>query len=192
MLLTPSLVPLPATTKVLSEAPVILEQQVHTVFAGIEIPGVLFGGLCLMIILVVHGFFMAFIYRIYESRAEKSLLAGKYWHVETFFYCSLIVMMLAHIIEIAIWAWFLTTTQLVNNFHKAMVFSGSTYTTVGFGQDLLPSGWEIITVVIAMSGMFAFAWTTSLMISMMGTYRAARIARRTGKLPPEYRAVIKT
>lgn len=185
MLLTPSIVPV--SVQELSKAPEMLAKQVNAVVAGFEVPGILFGSVCLLLILMVHGTFMTVVHRTHDSWAEKSLSAGNYWCVEILFYVGMLVMMLGHIVEIGLWAWFLNMSHLATNYHDAMVFSGSTYTTVGYGQDILPRGWEILTVVIALSGMFTFAWTTSLMIILMNTYRAARIARRTGILPEEYR-----
>jgi hypothetical protein len=54
-------------------------------------------------------------------------------------------------------------------------FSGSTYTTLGFGSDILPDSLNSITVVIALSGMFAIAWTTSVLMTMLGAFRPSRI-----------------
>jgi len=44
---------------------------------------------------------------------------------------------------------------------------------MGFMEDILPEGWKMLAVIIAFSGMFAFAWTASVMISMTRNFRQA-------------------
>ena len=53
--------------------------------------------------------------------------------------------------------------------------------TDGYGEDIMPVGWKLLTTIIALSGMFAFAWTTSVLLNMMKMYQEARVARRTSK-----------
>jgi hypothetical protein len=67
------------------------------------------------------------------------------------------------------------------------LFSGSTYTAMGFMDDLLPSGWKMLAIIIAFSGMFAFAWTASVMISMTKNFRQAytRLHMQKLKMAPE-------
>ena len=54
------------------------------------------------------------------------------------------------------------------------MFSGSSYTTLGFAPNVFPPGWELVTVIIAVSGMFAFAWSTTVMLEMMKNFGRAR------------------
>jgi len=56
---------------------------------------------------------------------------------------------------------------------QSILFSGSTYTAMGFMEDILPDGWKMLAVIIAFSGMFSFAWTASVMISMTKNFRQA-------------------
>ena len=44
---------------------------------------------------------------------------------------------------------------------------------MGFMNNILPYGWEMLAIIIALSGMFAFAWTASVMISMTKNFRKA-------------------
>ena len=49
-------------------------------------------------------------------------------------------------------------------------------------DDLLPNGWKMLAIIIAFSGMFAFAWTASVMISMTKHYRQAYTRQHMKKL----------
>ena len=53
---------------------------------------------------------------------------------------------------------------------------------MGFMDDLLPNGWKMLAVIIAFSGMFAFAWTASVMISMTKNFRQAYTRSHMQKL----------
>ena len=47
--------------------------------------------------------------------------------------------------------------------------AGSTYTTVGFANDQLPYKWQLITIIMATSGLFSFGWSTSVMFLLAQT-----------------------
>jgi hypothetical protein len=80
---------------------------------------------------------------------------------------------LAHLAEIVIWGSALYLFHLLPNLGDSILFAGSTYTAMGFMEDILPNGWKMLAVIIAFSGMFAFAWTASVMISMTKNFRQA-------------------
>ncbi len=61
----------------------------------------------------------------------------------------------------------------VNNIHTAVLLAGSTYTTVGFASVTLPLHWQLLEVTMAVTGLFAFAWSTSIMYALsQQLYRA--------------------
>jgi hypothetical protein len=62
---------------------------------------------------------------------------------------------------------------LIDNAIQTLLFVGSCYTTVGFIGDILPEGWKSLACFISFSGLFSIAWTTSGMIGMTNSYKAA-------------------
>jgi hypothetical protein len=80
---------------------------------------------------------------------------------------------LTHIAEILIWGIALFVFKLIPGLGQSILFGGSTYTAMGFMEDILPNGWKMLAVIIAFSGMFSFAWTASVMISMTKNFRQA-------------------
>lgn len=155
--------------------------SVQNFMATYDLPDVLFGSLMLMLILFFHGVCMAAISQHFEWQAQRMLAKRHYWLVEVIFYFSMVAMMVTHVAEIGIWSYSLYAAGLVNDMRSAVIFCGNTYTTVGYGQDIMPVGWKLLTTIIALSGMFAFAWTTSILLSMMKVFQEARVARRTSK-----------
>jgi len=154
-------------------------EVIQSFMATYDLPDIIFGSIMLLLILFFHGLSMAAIGEHYEWQSTRLLAARRFWLVEIVFYFSMIALMMTHVAEIGIWSYALYAAGLVDDLRKAIVFTGNTYTTVGYGQDIMPLGWKLLTTIIA--GMFAFAWTTSVLLNMMKMYQEARVARRTVK-----------
>jgi len=56
---------------------------------------------------------------------------------------------------------------LLTSWRAAGFFAGNTYTTVGYGNFVLPAGWEMLAPIIAMSGLFAFGWSGSVLVDIV-------------------------
>ena len=82
------------------------------------------------------------------------------------FFSSILILLMSHIVQILIWAAFLYWPGIMVNPHNAMLLAGSTYTTVGFANDTLPEQWQLLEVIMAVTGLFAFAWSTSIMYAL--------------------------
>jgi hypothetical protein len=89
-----------------------------------------------------------------------------------------------------LWAILVFQLDLVDTLRQAITFCGSTYTTVGYNSDLMPEGWKVMTMIIALSGMFSFAWTTGIMMMMLRPFHAPNTPASpagTHKTPPSRR-----
>ncbi|WP_114653355.1 hypothetical protein [Polynucleobacter necessarius] len=133
----------------------------------------LFGIAMLLVVMLVHGLALLQIAKRYEVKSFLYLSEYKYSSVAIVFYISILCLFLTHIFEIILWGIALRAFDLVPNLGESILFSGSTYTAMGFMDDLLPRGWRMLAIIIAFSGMFVFAWTASVMISMTKNFRQA-------------------
>jgi hypothetical protein len=140
---------------------------------ALDLPGYLLGGAMLLIILIFHGVALLQIAKRYEVKTFLYLAEKKYSAVALCFYISVFSLFLVHIAEILIWGVALYGFKLLPELGQSILFSGSTYTAMGFMEDILPYGWKMLAIIIAFSGMFAFAWTASVMISMTKNFRQA-------------------
>jgi hypothetical protein len=52
-------------------------------------------------------------------------------------------------------------------FRDAFYYVAGTYTTLGYGEGRLPHAWRLLAPMIAISGLFAFGWTTGVLFSPM-------------------------
>ncbi|MEY3418596.1 MAG: hypothetical protein RJA46_367 [Pseudomonadota bacterium] len=158
-----------------------------TLTSELDLPAYLFGIAMLLVVMLVHGLALLQIAKRYEVKSFLYLSEHKYSSVAFVFYISVLCLFLTHIFEIILWGISLRAFNLLPNLGESILFSGSTYTAMGFMDDLLPSGWKMLAIIIAFSGMFAFAWTASVMISMTKNFRQAytRLHMQKLKLPTE-------
>lgn len=158
-----------------------------TLSTELDLPAYLFGISMLLIVMLIHGFALLQIAKRYEVKSFLYLSEHRYASVTLVFYISVMCLFLIHLFEIILWGIALYLFKLLPNLGESILFSGSTYTAMGFMDDLLPSGWKMLAIMIAFSGMFAFAWTASVMISMTKNFRQAytRLHMQKLKLPSE-------
>ena len=71
-----------------------------------------------------------------------------------------------HLIEIAIWGEFYRWVGCMNDLGSAFYFSGVTYTTVGYGDLLLPPRWRILGPVEGLTGILTCALSASIFFAI--------------------------
>ncbi|CAM3599859.1 hypothetical protein [Polynucleobacter brandtiae] len=138
-----------------------------------DFPAYLLGFAMLMLVMLIHGIALLQIAKRYEVKSFLHLSEHRYSSVALIFYVSVTCLFLVHLFEIMLWGISLWLFNLLPDLGQSILFSGSTYTAMGFMDDLLPNGWKMLAIIIAFSGMFAFAWTASVMISMTRNFRQA-------------------
>jgi hypothetical protein len=80
----------------------------------------------------------------------------------------LVLLLLAtHMTEIGLWAATLLLAGAIPNFRDAAYYVAVTYTTLGYEEALLPSDWRSVAPLIAISGLFAFGWTTGTLFNLV-------------------------
>ena len=127
----------------------------------------------LTIILIFHGSAINRVLMRFERYTKQNLAQKQYNRVFFHFYSSFILFAIIHIFEILLWGMFMLRLDLIDNPIEALLFAGSCYTTVGFITDILPAGWKSLAFFISFTGLFSFAWTTSVMIGMTNIYKDA-------------------
>ena len=132
-----------------------------------------YGILGLILVLLFHGSGINYIMLRFERLTIGNLKLKQYNRVFFHFYASFFFIALIHIIEIVIWTFYIMALNLMDNGIQTLLFVGSCYTTVGFVEDIMPTGWKSLAFFISISRLFAVAWTTSAMIGMTNSYKAA-------------------
>ena len=130
------------------------------------------GAAALVGVTLVHGSVLGRIVRDYH-RGAKRLLE----HANHPFWASLqfgravLLMLVLHIVGMTIWATLLTRLGLIPNARDSLYFTANSYTTLGLGGMPLGFGWRELGPMMAICGLFTFAWTTGVMFNVVGYQR---------------------
>jgi Ion channel len=130
------------------------------------------GAAVLVAITLAHGAILGFIVRDYHRGAKRMLQNANhpFW-ASVQFGRAVLLMLVLHILDMAIWAAMLNHLQLVPNARDSFYFTANSYTTLGYGNVPLGLGWRELSPMIAISGLFTFAWTTGVMFNVVGYQR---------------------
>ncbi len=101
----------------------------------------------------------------------RSLLSG-IWLLIAVVTCFAAV----HLAEIALWAMLYRGNDGIPDMETALYFSAVTYTTVGYGDVVLPPGLRLTAGVEALTGILMVGWTSALIFFVLVRIRAAREA----------------
>ena len=85
-------------------------------------------------------------------------------------------MVVTHLSEVGLWSAALIGVGAISSPRDAFYFVAGTYTTLGYGEGTLPHQWRLMAPMIAISGLFAFGWTTSVLMSLVAQVNADRDA----------------
>lgn len=130
---------------------------------------IILGSTVLVIVTLIHGIGLDGISTSYKRKAEALRKRG--WHPRfamLIFAGAILLMLFLHLTEIYIWGLVLRKTGLIPNMRDSIYFSANTYTTLGMGPMSLPHSWRELSPIIAICGLFTFAWTTSEMFNIVG------------------------
>ena len=71
--------------------------------------------------------------------------------------CTLVCL---HLLEITLWAGFYRWRDCFTNMQTALYFSGTTYTTIGFGDIVLPPTWWLLAPIEGLTGILMCGLST--------------------------------
>ena len=84
-------------------------------------------------------------------------------------------LMLLHVAEACIWAAFYHWRGLFENFEASLYFSLGTYTTIGYGDVLLPERWRLLGALEGLSGVLLCGLSTAFLFSVVSTLFQFRV-----------------
>jgi hypothetical protein len=124
---------------------------------------------CLMALCVtVHAVGLMLVFR---SISRTSALADLRFWSQTWMLIRIAGWLIfLHVIEISLWALHYFWLQGIPDLNSAFYFSSVTYTTVGYGDVVLPKEWRLVGGIEALTGILMCGWSTGfffLIISRM-------------------------
>ncbi|MET0166904.1 MAG: potassium channel family protein [Vicinamibacterales bacterium] len=123
------------------------------------------GALLLILSTSLHGLGMYLVHERFDrywAQVERRRIRR-----QLFFSGLIFLMLLTHLAEVLLWAFTLRAVGAISGFRNAFYYAAVTYTTLGYSAEMLPSDWRIVAPMIAMSGLFAFGWTTGVLVNLV-------------------------
>jgi hypothetical protein len=150
------------------------------------VPDFFFGGGMLMLIVLMHAIGLRLLTNRFEKRVLTFGILRSTWRPDVLLLWVVFLMLLLHLTEIFVWAAALVYSGLVDNWRAAGFFAANTYTTVGYGNFLLPEGWHMLAPIIAISGLFTLGWTGSVLVEIVRRCQEIKSAAYRARLerPP--------
>jgi hypothetical protein len=77
-----------------------------------------------------------------------------------------------HAIQIWVYAFLYLAIGALPDFETALYYSTTAFTTVGFGDVVLPQQWRLVGAIEAANGFMLFGWSIAFLMSMTGKLRS--------------------
>ena len=119
--------------------------------------------------IAVHAIVMALV----SWTAHRTSLATSAAHgpirIAATMMAAVAVLMLAHIIEIALWAATYMVLAVAPDQTDAFYLAFVNYTTLGYGDVLPTRRWRLLGPMAAMNGVLLFGWSTAVIYDLLRT-----------------------
>src|SRR5262245_28115616 len=100
-------------------------------------------------------------------RRRTVVASPGFWWGTWLFVRLAIWIVLLHLVEISAWAAMYVWNGVISDVGSAAYFSAVTYTTVGYGDIVLPQGWRIDGGIEALAGILMCGWSTGFFFAIV-------------------------
>ena len=134
---------------------------------------IILGTLGMILVIFVHGTGI----RIINQRFSESWIrvneTTSHWRINVLLAFTIGSLAALHFLETLFWAVPVSASGLIPSMRDSYYFVLQSYTTLGEGDVSLPDQWRLIGPIIAMSGLFTFGWTGSVLVNIMTEFGKA-------------------
>lgn len=151
---------------------------------ALPLPDLMFGGTVLVLVIMFHAFWIRIITSSYLRHSRLLRTHAPLWRADLLFTFMVMSLLILHLAEVVVWTAALIFGDMVADWSTAAYFAANCYTALGEPFSL-PREWRIVPPIIAMSGIFAFAWTASVLVNFVSRYNDLRAVIMLRKQHPD-------
>ena len=149
-------------------------------------------GLAMLVgVILLHGFSIRMINRRFSRGWARVTVHTPHWRVNLLLGVAVGSLAALHMLETLVIAAPLAAAGIMPNLRDSYYLVLECYTTLGQGNLRLPEPWRLLGPIIAMSGLFTFGWTGSVLVSIMtefGRFDSAQADEGAARTRPRRRA----
>jgi hypothetical protein len=108
-----------------------------------------------------------------------ALDASGFWRITAVLIGVTCWLIMIHLVEISVWGLFYFWQGCLPDTETAMYFSGATYTSVGYGDLVLPKPWRLLIPLETLTGILMCGLSTGLFFAMVLRWVSSWIRVRT-------------
>jgi len=143
------------------------------------------GGVVLIGVVLLHGVVMRWVQAHVSARDAFIRRSPQAWRSDLVMASVILALLGAGLAEVTVWTAALKYSDLFPSWVGAAAYAASSYTTLGNATRNPPPGWNMLGPIIAISGLFTFGWSGSVLVDVVHRVSQAReAARTTGVAPP--------
>ena len=150
---------------------------------ALPVPDIMFGGTVLVVVVMFHAFWIRVITGSFLKRSQTARSRASLWRADFLFMVMVMALLALHLAEVVLWSSALIFGSIIDDWSKAAYFAANCYTALG-EPFALAHAWRIVPPIIAMSGIFTFAWTASVLVNFVSRYNEVRAVIMAGRQRP--------
>jgi len=113
----------------------------------------------------VHAVGLAGLLRVFMK--SQVLPPTRFWPITWLLVRVTWCLILIHLLEILVWGWFYFWKDCLPDAESAFYFAGVTYTTVGYGDLVLPKQWRMLGPVEGLTGILMCGLSTGFFFAVV-------------------------
>ena len=106
----------------------------------------------------------------WKPHDSRKLLASEFQVVRVVSF-----LLFLHLVEAGAWAGLYCIAGLLPDMETAIYFSLTSYTTVGYGDVVLPASWRLLGPIEAAVDILMFGWSTGIMVTALSKIYTGRL-----------------
>ena len=125
------------------------------------------GGIVSLANFGIHALMTGVIILLTHRTAKRTTHLHVFLRVIALLTVTMIALMCAHVVEIAVWALFYGVAESTPEGMRAFEFAFENYTALGYGNPLPGEGRRLIGPITALNGLLLIGWSVAIIFEVM-------------------------
>jgi hypothetical protein len=129
------------------------------------------------LVVAAHGAGVVIVLRAVVLSKARPRITPRFWSVLWLFIWVPLTLIVIHLFQIGLWGLFFWWQHCFLDIGSSLYFAGSTYTTLGYGDLVLPAEWRQFGPLTALTGMLSAGLSVGLFVAVVGAVYQSAIVR---------------